>query len=87
MSTLEGSAAYPSYPGRANFSYTFLTVFMRNKKIARLEGCPPPPPGVLLGIIGVGVPPGFSNPGPISDPKMSYFTLVFRPGLYNSYPF
>ena len=39
------------------------------------------PRGVLLGILGGGVPPGYPNPDPISDPKMSFFTLVFRPGL------
>ena len=41
----------------------------------------PPPPeggGVLLGILGRGVPPGSSNPGPISDQKMSFSTPVFR---------
>ena len=29
-----------------------------------------PSPGVLLGIFGGGVPPGSSNPDPISDQKM-----------------
>ena len=41
-----------------------------------------PPPrrggGVLLGILGRGVPPGSSNPDPISDQKMSFSTPVFR---------
>ena len=44
LSRVEGSPAYPSYPGRANFSYislkTWRTVYMRNKKLARLEGLP-----------------------------------------------
>ena len=39
---VEGSLAHPNYPGRANFSYISLqiwrTVYMRNKKLARLEG-------------------------------------------------
>ena len=39
------------------------------------------PGGVLLGILGGGVPPGFPNPDPISDQKMPFFTAVFRPGL------
>ena len=37
--------------------------------------------GVLLGILGGGVPPGFPSPDPISDQKMSFFTPVSRPGL------
>ena len=37
--------------------------------------------GVLLGILGGDVPPSSSNPDPISDQKMSFFTPVFRPGL------
>ena len=40
-----------------------------------------PPPeggGVLLGILVRGVPPGSSNPDPISDQKMSFSTPVFR---------
>ena len=37
--------------------------------------------GVLLRILGGGVPPGYPNSDPISDQKMSFFTLVFRPGL------
>ena len=36
-------------------------------------------PGVLLGILGGAVPPGSPNHDPISDQKMSFFTLVFRP--------
>ena len=38
--------------------------------------------GVLLGTLGEGVPPGSPNPDPISDQRMSFSTLVFRPGLY-----
>ena len=38
-------------------------------------------PGGYLGILGGGVPPGFSNPDPISDQKMSFSTPVFRPDL------
>ena len=33
--------------------------------------------GVLLGILGGGVPPGSSNPDPISDQKMWFSSLVF----------
>ena len=36
-------------------------------------------PGISWG--GGGVPPGSSNPDPISDQKMSFSTLVIRPGL------
>ena len=32
-------------------------------------------------ILGGGVPPGSLNPDPISDPKMSFSTPVFRPGI------
>ena len=41
----------------------------------------PPGGGVLLGILGGGVPPGSPNPDPISDQTMSFSTPVFRPGL------
>ena len=34
--------------------------------------------GVLLGIFGGRVPPGSSNPDPISDQKMLFSTSVFR---------
>ena len=37
--------------------------------------------GVLLGILGGGVPPGSQNPDPISEQKMSFSRPVFRPGL------
>ena len=39
------------------------------------------PEGVLLGILGGGVPPGSPNPDTISDQKMSFSTPVFRPVL------
>ena len=38
------------------------------------------PEGVLLGFLGRGVPPGCLNSDPISDVKMSFSTLVLRPG-------
>ena len=37
--------------------------------------------GVLLGILGGGVPPGSPNSDLITDQKMSLSTPVFRPGL------
>ena len=37
--------------------------------------------GVLLGVLGVGVLPGSPNPDPISEQKMSFSTLLFRPDL------
>ena len=37
--------------------------------------------GVLLGILGGGVPPGSSNPDPISDLNMPFSNPVFRPDL------
>ena len=37
--------------------------------------------GVLLGILGEGVPPGSPNPDTISGKKMPLFTPLFRPGL------
>ena len=37
--------------------------------------------GALLGKIGGGMFPGTPNPDPISDPKMSFPTPAFRPGL------
>ena len=39
------------------------------------------PGGVLLGILGGGVPPGSPNPDRISDQTMSFSLTVFRPGL------
>ena len=38
------------------------------------------PRGVLLGILGGGMLHGSPNPDPISDPKISFSTPVFRPG-------
>ena len=37
--------------------------------------------GVLLRILGEGVPPGSPNPDSISDQMISFSTPVFRPGL------
>ena len=51
------------------------------------------PGGVLLGILGGGVPRGSSNPDPISDLNMPFSTPVFRlipvfrPELANIHPF
>ena len=39
------------------------------------------PQGVLLGILGGGVPPGSPNLDPISDQRMSFSTSVFSPGV------
>ena len=45
--------------------------------------------GVILGILGGGVPPGSPNADPISDQKLSVFTPVFipdfRPGIGRNY--
>ena len=51
-----------------------------------LNPAPDPWRGVLLRILGGGVPPGSLNPDPISDQKMSFSTPVCRPGL-KKYPF
>ena len=40
--------------------------------------------GVLLRIIGGGVPPGSPNPDPISDQNMSFSKPVFRPHAVTS---
>ena len=37
--------------------------------------------GILLGILGRGVPPGSPNPDPISLQNIPFSTPVFRPGL------
>ena len=37
--------------------------------------------GVLLGILGRGMPPDSPNPNPISDQNMPFFTPVFRPNF------
>ena len=39
------------------------------------------PGGVLLGILGEGLPPGSPNSDTISAEKMPLFTPLFRPGL------
>ena len=36
------------------------------------------PGGILLEILGLGVPPGSSNPDPISDQKMSFSVLASK---------
>ena len=41
--------------------------------------------GVLLGILGLGVPPGSPNPDFISDQKMSFSITVFRPFSLRNY--
>ena len=43
--------------------------------------------GVLLGILGGDVPPGYPNPDPISDQNTLFSTPVFRLGISNAYPF
>ena len=48
------------------------------------RGCILIPGGVLLGILGRGVPLCSSNPGPILDQNMPFFTPVFRPDLVSS---
>ena len=50
-------------------------------EVANSEGARGGGGGVLLGIIGRGVPPGSSNPDPISDLNMPFSTPVFRPDL------
>ena len=37
--------------------------------------------GVLLRILGVGVPSSYPNLDPVSDQRMSFPTFGFRPGL------
>ena len=57
---------------------------MQDRKIV-LEALIPARRGegwVLLGILGGDVMPRSSNPDPISDQKVSFFTPIFRPGLY-----
>ena len=66
----------PSYPGK--FSQTcFMVVILDTLHcifhlIFR---------GVLLGILGIGVPPCFPNHDPILDQKVLFSPPVFRPGL------
>ena len=45
------------------------------------------PGGLLLGILGGGVPPDSPNPNPISDQNLSFFTPVPGPGPKNPYQF
>ena len=45
------------------------------------EWCIPEEGGVLLGILGGGLPPFSPNPNPISDQNVSFSTSVSRPGL------
>ena len=49
--------------------------------------CTSPRRGVLLGILGGGVLPGSPNPDPTSNQKMFFSDPVFRPDLWNPYPF
>ena len=65
-------------PGRGNRNCIFKTA-----RIKRVELVP----GVHLGILGGGEPPGYPRPPPISDQKMSFFAPFFRLGLQNPYPF
>ena len=55
-------------------------IFAHAGSFTRLLDNPPAREGVLLGILGGGMPLGFPNPDPISDQKMSFSTPVFRPG-------
>ena len=57
-----------------------LTLFTPSTQ-ANLHPAPDPWRGVLLGILGGGVPPSSPNPDPISDQKMSFSTPVCRPDL------
>ena len=57
---------------------SILTPIKKNKKY-KLNNCIYSR-GVLMKILGGGVPSGSPNPGPISDQKMSFSTPVFRPG-------
>ena len=47
----------------------------------RFERAVTPWEGVLLGIVGRGMPPGSPNPDPISDQNFPLSTPVFRAGL------
>ena len=55
---------------------------MQDRKIVLEALIPARRGGVLLGILGGDVMPRSSNPDPISDQKVSFFTPVFRRGLY-----
>ena len=80
------------------FADTWLTIFVEIKRSSARTPVPaqlwsnPQRGGLLLEILGGGVPPGFSNPDPISDLKSNFpqpfldqnskiNTPQFRPGL------
>lgn len=65
------------YPNVNKFSYRSKTLGVKS----RIDFFLISPGGVLLGILGGGVPPGSSNPDPISDLNMPFSTPVFRPDL------
>ena len=58
------------------FKYTLFVIIVVNmeKKIR-------PGGGVLLGILGEGVPPDSPNPEPILDQKMPFSSPFFKPDL------
>ena len=64
-------------------NFDMCTVRAIVKKATEKRGRDTDPGGVLLGIFGGSVPPGSSNPDPISKfrPKKSFSTPVFRPDL------
>ena len=41
--------------------------------------------GLLLGVVGGGVPHGSPNPDPILNQKMTFSTPVFRPGIRRNF--
>ena len=53
-----------------------------DQNFSKKSNAPGLPRGVPLGILDGDVLPSSPNPDPISDQKMSSFTSVFRPGLY-----
>ena len=55
-------------------------VYFINDK-SKLSFVPRVGEGVLPRIVGRGMPPNSSNPDPISDQSMLFFTPIFRPGL------
>ena len=59
------------------FTLTF-PIYVGRNSLMLLFKCPGG--GVLLGILGGGVPPSSPHSDPISDQKMSFSTSVFRPG-------
>ena len=60
------------------FTLTF-PIYVGRNSLMLLFKCPGGG-GVLLGILGGGVPPSSPHSDPISDQKMSFSTSVFRPG-------